>query len=290
MTTINLMSFRHSAFYTPYLLTMGAGLLKQHGLQYQYSVATPTNTVEDSINKGLVDVSQYAVAASFDGLLKQQQSDLVHFAQINKKDGFFIVARQPQPPFKWQDLIGKTILVDHLFQPLATFKYVLHQQGVAINELNIVDAGSTEQMQQRFLNGEGDYIHLQGPYAQKLVIDGAAQIQTTVGEALGDLAFSSLCCNKNHKNKPQIKTFCLVYKEALQMAVNLPAKELAHHIKHFFPKINFNILIETIHYYQQMGCWSTDKRISKASFDLLQDVFIFNKLIKVKFDYKQLII
>ena len=87
-----LMALRHSAFYTPYLLTISAGLLKQQGLDYSYTLATPENTVEDAINDGTVDVSQYPVAASFAGLEKAQSTDLFHIAPINKMDGCFCCA------------------------------------------------------------------------------------------------------------------------------------------------------------------------------------------------------
>ncbi len=284
------MSLRHSAFYTPYLLTMGAGLLKQQGLKHHYTVATPNNTVENCINNGSADVSQYAVAASFGLLESGTKSNLIHFAQINQKDGFFIVARHPQAPFKWQDLVGKKVLVDHLFQPLATLSYVLHQHGLSLNDVDVIDAGNVEQMEQHFKDGHGDYMHTQGPTAQKLAVGLSAQIQTTVGEALDDIAFSSLCCHKNEVNTPKIQAFLVAYKQAIQMAVNLPATQLANLVGQFFKQDDTFLLIETIHYYQQMGCWSKNHRISQSSFDNLQEVFLFNKLIKQKFDYKQLIV
>ena len=34
----------------------------------------------------------------------------VHFAQINQRDGFFLVGREPEPAFAWKNLEGRTLL------------------------------------------------------------------------------------------------------------------------------------------------------------------------------------
>lgn len=38
--------------------------------------------------------------------------------------------------FTWGKLIGKEVLVDHFFQPMAMLKYGLHKQGVDFNKIN----------------------------------------------------------------------------------------------------------------------------------------------------------
>lgn len=45
MAKINIMALRHSAFYTPLLLTIKGGYLLKQGLQPSYTVATPENTI-----------------------------------------------------------------------------------------------------------------------------------------------------------------------------------------------------------------------------------------------------
>src|SRR5687768_17658096 len=42
-------------------------------------------------------------------------------------------------------------------------KYALHKQGVDYVRLDAIDAGAPEAMVAAFREGQGDYIHLQGP-------------------------------------------------------------------------------------------------------------------------------
>lgn len=65
MTKINIMALRHSAFYSPLLITMAGGFLKKEGLEPECCVATPNNTVLDRIRNGSCHVAQSAVATSF---------------------------------------------------------------------------------------------------------------------------------------------------------------------------------------------------------------------------------
>jgi len=196
MSEINIMALRHSAFYSPLLMTMAAGFLRDEGLSYDYSLATPANTVVDNLNSGNCHLAQSAVATSFAQLEAGEVINNVHFAQINCRDGCFIAGRQLDDDFSWHKLTGKKILVDHFFQPYAMLKYGLHKQGIDINDLDVIDAGDVGQIDQSFRNGLGDYVHQQGPAPQQLEHDGVGHLVASVGELVGPVAFSSLCASR----------------------------------------------------------------------------------------------
>ena len=130
MTPINIMSLRHSAFYTPLLVCISGGFLNDEGLEPHYAVQTPQRTVVDSIRSGETHLAQSAVATSFAALEAGEKVDIVHFAQINERDGFFLAGREADGEFDWSKLVGREVLVDHFFQPLAMFRYALHKQGI----------------------------------------------------------------------------------------------------------------------------------------------------------------
>ena len=180
MAQINIMALRHSAFYSPLLMAIAGGFLQDEGLEPHYEVATPKNTVTDAIHSGNAHLSQSAVATSFETLEKGETYDIVHFAQINERDGFFIAGRKPEVDFHWQNLIGKEVLVDHFFQPMAMFRYALHKQGVDEKQIRIIDAGNVEAIDRGFRAGAGDYVHQQGPAPQQLVKDGIAHVVASV--------------------------------------------------------------------------------------------------------------
>ena len=169
---IRIMFSRFSAFYSPLIAAQAAGFLEAQGLDAEFSVAGPGISPQAGLRDGSLDLIQSAVSSSFPALERGETPDLVHFAQINQRDGFFIAGRAPDPAFAWGKLAGARVLVDHGTQPLAMFKYALHRRGVDYGALSVVDAGSPEAMQAAFRAGQGDYIHLQGPAPQQLEADG----------------------------------------------------------------------------------------------------------------------
>ena len=129
------MALRHSAFYSPLLMAIAGDYLRKEGLEPHYEVATPKNTVTDAIRSGRAHLSQSAVATSFETLENGGCCDIVHFAQINERDGFFVAGRKPEAEFRWENLAGREVLVDHFFQPMAMFRYALHKKGVEEREI-----------------------------------------------------------------------------------------------------------------------------------------------------------
>jgi len=184
---------RYSAFYTPLLLTIKSDALKHRGIKVTYDRATPQRTVDAGFADGTVQVAQSAPAVSFRGALAGQAPVYRHFALMNTRDGFFLGQRTsssaPSPAagaldqttttsWQWGDLVGRTALIDHFFQPMALFRTALRCQGVAEGSLACIlnhegslvveDAGSPDDIEAAFRAGRGDIVHLQGPGPQQL--------------------------------------------------------------------------------------------------------------------------
>lgn len=291
MTDIYLMALRHSAFYAPYLMSMAGGYLKKAGLKPHYQVQTPDKLVSERLLDGRCHVAQSAVAASFSSLENHQPNAIRHFAQINSRDGFFIAARDSIGSFEWAQLEGKQVLVDHFFQPLAMFKYALHKQGVDWNSLNVIDAGNVEQIDKAFRQGSGDFVHQQGPSPQQLEFDGVAHVVASVGEAIGPVAFSSLCAHKDWLGTDMAEAFYTAYQASLKECQQNSADEIAGqlHGYGFLNEINFAVLSDTIRTYQALGCWNHSGKIDSAEYETLLDVFEYSDQITQRYDYNQLI-
>ena len=289
MQTIHIRALRHSAFYSPLLLTICGGFLQQEGLSPVYDVATPDKTVEGGLVSGEIHLAQSAVAAGFAGLEQGRPSPIRHFAQINERDGFFLTRRGSQTGFDWPELIDQPILVDHLFQPIAMLQYALHQVGLDFQQLRVVDAGDVEAMDRAFRSGEGRYIHQQGPYAQQLEADGVGTVVASIGDVIGQVAFSSLCATPAWLKTDMAKAFMRAYIQGQAAAVSLSAEDISRQIQPMLPGINPSVLSQTIAAYQRLGCWTRQARISEASYEKTLDVFHFTGQIRRRHDYAQLV-
>lgn len=292
MSQITIMSLRHSAFYSPLLMTMAGGFLRDEGLEASYRQESPGDTVVDNIRNGSCDLAQSAVATSFAALERGESPDIVHFAQINSRDGFFIAAREPDNDFTWGKLAGRKVLVDHFFQPMAMLRYGLHRQGVAFESLDVVDAGHPDEMLQAFIEGSGDYIHLQGPAPQQLEHDGHACVVAAVGDAVGQVAFSSLCTSREWLNGDKAKAFMRAYRKSQQYVQQAAPEEIAARQQEygFFTEINQRVLTSTVEAYQQLGCWRQGSAIPHEEYEKLLDVFSYSTGRRLRYPYEAAIV
>jgi len=292
MSQINIMALRHSVFYTPLLMSIAGGFLREEGLEPEYRQATPVHTVPDSIREGSCHVAQSAVATGFAELERGVQPDIMHFAQINARDGFFIAAREADPAFNWGKLAGSRVLVDHFFQPMAMLKFALHRKGVDFNDLEVIDAGSVEDIERAYRDGVGDYVHMQGPVPQQLEHEGLGHVVAAVGDAVGPVAFSSLCATHEWLNTDMATAFMRGYRRALSYVIDAPSEEIAarEYEAGFFPGIDLSVLTSTVSAYKALGCWQQDSSISREVYENLLDIFLYSGVITRRHAYEDLIV
>ncbi len=227
MAKIRIMFSRFSAFYSPLIATEAGGFLKAEGLAAEFSVAGPGRVPREGLADGSLDLIQSAPSASWGPLERGEASDIVHFAQINQRDGFFIAGRRADPDFAWGKLAGARVLADHGGQPLAMFKFALHRQGVDYASLQAIDAGGPDAMALAFRRGEADYVHLQGPAPQQLEHEGVGHVQASVGEAIGPVAFSSLCATRRWLATDMARAFVRAFRRSRSWVATGPADAIA---------------------------------------------------------------
>jgi len=288
--TIRIMASRHSAFYSPLLSTLAAGFLNQEGFKATYEVLSPDRDAQELIRKGEIDVVQSAVSSSWARLEKMESNLALHFAQINQRDGFFLTGRKPDPSFNWQKLEGAALLADHGQQPLAMLKYAAHLNGVDWGKIQVIDAGSVEEIDAAFRRGSGDYVHQQGPAPQQLEKDRIGHIVAAVGEAMPPVAFSSLMASREFLETEAAKAFLRAYRRAREWVSQAPAEEIADKEKEFFPQTGRDVLITTIARYQQLGCWGGGLAITRERYKQALTVFLHSGKISRQHPYEDVVV
>ena len=286
---INIQFTRFSAFYSPLIATMAGGFLEQEGLKPQHSVSPPGKSAIAGLLDGSVQVAQSAPSQGFASLEQGKQPPALHFAQINEKDGFFLVGRDAEPQFNWQRLAGRKVLVDHGAQPMAMFRYACFKRGLEFKAVQAVDAGSTEKMIEAFCRGEGDYVHLQGPAPQQLEHDAAGHIVATLGDAIGPCAFSSLAATREWLAGDMATRFMCAYRKARAWLIATPAAEVARAEASFFPGIDREVLAAAIGSYQKLGNWSPHVEITRPAWEATVDIFLHAGLITKRHRYEDVI-
>jgi NitT/TauT family transport system substrate-binding protein len=284
---LRIMVSRHSAFYSPLISTIAAGFLKAEGIDATYSVLQPGQRSQVLLRDGIVDVMQSAVSSNWRLIERGDEPRPVHFAQINRRDGFFLAARRPDPDFAWSKLRGCTLLADHGLQPLVMLKYAVHYNGVDWSGIHVIDAGSPEEMEAAFRSGQGDYVHLQAPAPNQLEKDGAGYVVASVGRAMPPVAFSSLCSSAQFLETDVAARFLRAYTKARQWARETPPAEVAACETAFFPGIGEDVLASAVAAYQELGCWEGGLAIPEELYEQALAVFEHAGEIRLRHPYAQ---
>ncbi|MBV8817902.1 MAG: ABC transporter substrate-binding protein [Acidobacteriaceae bacterium] len=263
---LRVMVSRHSAFYSPLIATLGAGFLHREGLDAEYSILGKGQRSHELIRDGVVDVMQSAVSSNWKPQERGESPLPVHFALINRRDGFFLVSQaEPNGEFTWKSLEGKSLLADHGLQPLVMLKYALQYNGVDASTIRIIDAGSPEEMQDAFRSGAAEYGHFQAPSAGVPIV--------SVGASMPEVAFSTLCVSQGFVASETCAAFLKAYRGARDWVRTVDAAEVAEAEKAFFPRVELSDLAEAITRYQKIGCWDGSIEITRDLYEQALTVF-----------------
>ena len=279
---------RHSAFYSPVIATISAGFLEREGFAASYSVLAPGQRTYVLLQEQQVDVMQSSVSSNWKPMEDGVSPLPVHFAQINRRDGFFLVARSPAPePFEWMQLHGRALLADHGLQPLAMLRYAAHYNQAEWARIQVTDAGSPEEMEAAFRAGTGDFVHLQSPAAHRLGYYGAGRVVASVGRSMPAVAFSSLCTSRVFFATGACRAFLRAYAAARQWVRESPPDQVASSVSEFFPGIAAPALSTAISAYQDLGCWEGGVEIPRDLYAQALTVFQYAGAIRARHPYHE---
>ena len=288
MTRIDIQFTMFSAFYSPLIATMAGGFLAEEGLEAEWSVSPPGGSAIAALEDGSAHVVQSALSQAFGPLSRGEDPVVVHFAQINEMDGFFLTGRQPDPDFDWRKLEGAAVVLFGGGQPLAMFKYACHRAGIDYGRLQAIHPGSAAEIDRAFREGLGDYVQQQGPFPQQLEADGVGHVVAQVGRQIGRCGFSSLCARRDWLETDMARAFTRAYRRTRLWLNETPAAEVARAERSCFPEIDVEALERCIATYQRLGCWTPPIEIAPEAFEATLDIFAYNGLVEERFAYDRI--
>jgi NitT/TauT family transport system substrate-binding protein len=280
---------RPTIFYAPLIACVSRGFLEKQGqaADFHWLGATP---LLEGLRGGSVDVIQSAVSNYWTLADRGETGPPVHIAEINRRDGFFLVRRGPGTAFDWQELEGKAIVAELGGQPAHMLRYALGTNKVDSSKVRLVDGGTGPALRAAFKSGNGDFAHFQGATAQQVEQDGEGSIVASVGAAMPEVAFSSVCCLPQFVQTPAYRPFLAAFAQAKAWAHTAPASEVAANVAPQFPGESLPAMTKAIQAYQRLGCWSGALGISKTHYDQAQKVFQAAGAVKGNYAFEQVCI
>ena len=280
MSPIHIQFTLFSAFYSPLIVTLAGGFLKDEGLDATWSVAPPGTSAIKALLAGDAQVIQTAPSQGFSTLKEGREPDVLHFAQINEMGGFFVSGRTGNSSvgeFDWKQLEGSEVVLFKSGQPNIMFRYACYKAGIDYEKIIAITPGGADAIDTAFREGQGAFVQQQGPYPQQLEADGVGEVLAECGPQIGKNAFSSLAARPDWLGSDQARSFTKAYTKARNHLNNTAATEIASQIAPYFveagQKVDDGVLAKCIATYQQMGCWSPHIEITQTAFDATLEIF-----------------
>ena len=281
----------HSLFYAPQFVAMGLGHFADEGLEVHVLTAGGGRTAVQALLDGTSRICLGGIMRSLD-LADRTGRFLPHFAEVNSRDGFFLLAREPRPHFAWSDLVGRTVIsFAEAPTPWQCMLTVLRREGVDPGRVTIVRDLPVDEAVAAFRAGRCDFLEQGQPVVEQLLAEGAAHLVASMGDATGPVPFSSYMTTPEFLGKEQEVVLAFtraIYRTQQWMAAHSGA-EIADVVAPAFPDIEPHIRTRVVERYHRQGTWARDPLIRRASFDYLQDILFTGGFIKRRHRYDDLI-
>lgn len=109
-TELTLSEVAHSVFYAPQYAAIELGYFEEEGIDLTLVNAGGADKVMTSLISGDAQIGFMGSEASIYVCQEGSDDPAVNFAQLTQRAGNFLVGRQAEDNFKWQDLKGKKVL------------------------------------------------------------------------------------------------------------------------------------------------------------------------------------
>lgn len=265
-----------SVFYAPQYVAINQGFFKENGIDIELSTGQGADAVMTAVLSNQCDIGFAGPEASIYVYNEGKEDYCQVFAQMTKKDGSFLVARNDTDNFSWQDLKGKTIIPGRKGGvPYMTFEYVLRKNGLnPSTDLVLDDSIKFDLMAGAFSSGNADYVTLFEPTASATEEQGKGYIVASVGEASGEIPYTAYFAKKSYieNNEDTIQKFTNAIYKGQKWVKEHSSKEIAEAIQSFFPSTDVEQLATAVQSYMDIDAWNETPVLKKEAFDRLQEV------------------
>lgn len=198
-------------------------------------------------------------------------SDLVCFADVVRRDPFFVIGRDPRPDFALKDLARcKLGVVSEVPTPWICLQDDLRRAGVDPAGMDLVTGRSMAENAAALRAGTLDAVEVFQPYAEDLLRDGAGHIWYAQASR-GPTAYTMLVARRGvmDQRAEEFQAVTLAMRRTLAWFAATEPGEIALVLRSFFPDVPTDMFADAIARYRALGLWCTDPRPNREGFETL---------------------
>jgi len=293
LTTVKVAEVAHSIFYAPQYAAIANGYFEEVGIDIDLTLASGADAVMSAVLSKDVDIGFCGTEATIYVYNEGENDYPMTFAGLTKRDGSFIVSREPIENFTLEDLKGKYIIGGRKAgMPEMTLEWTLKENDIdPKTDVTIDTSIAFAAMSGAFIGGTGDFVTLFEPNALEIQKQGFGYIVAYLGELGGEVPYTAYNARKSYieKNPDIIENFTKAINRGLEFVHKNNPQTIAEAIIDFFPDTSINDLTTIIDEYKTGDAWKENITINENEWEHIQEIIISAGELKEYAPYKDLI-
>lgn len=276
LVKVKLTEVAHSIFYAPQYVAIELGYFEEEGLDIDLVNGLGADKTMTAVLAGDADIGFMGSEASIYVYKEGEEDFVVNFAQLTQRAGNFLVSRDIDEEFAWDNIKGKTVIGGRAGgMPQMVLEYILKKQGMnPAKDLTIIqniDFGLTSQA---FAAGTGDYTVEFEPGATALEKEGSGKVVASLGVESGLVPYTAYSAKKSYmdKNPEVIQKFTNAIQKGMDYVNTHDPEEIAKVIAPQFPETDLKTVTAIVKRYYDQNTWKENTVFEEESFTLLQNI------------------
>ncbi len=276
LTPLVLNEVAHSIFYAPQYAAIELGYFEEEGIDLTLVNGGGADKVMTALISGDAQIGFMGSEASIYVYQEGSQDYAVNFAQLTQRAGNFLVGREPEPDFTWENLRGKKVLGGRAAgMPQMVFEYILKKHGLdPKTDLSIDQSINFGLTAAAFTSSDADYTVEFEPFATTLELEGSGYVVASLGTESGYVPYTAYCARKSYmeENPELVQKFTNAIQRGIDYVNSHTSEEIARTIAPQFQETPVEKIALIVERYKAQDTWKEDTVFEQESFDLLQNI------------------
>ncbi|MCT1579125.1 ABC transporter substrate-binding protein [Oceanobacillus kimchii] len=275
-TKIKLAEVTRSIFYAPQYVALEKGFFEEEGLEVDLQTTWGGDTTMTALLSDGADIALVGSETSMYVYAQDSKDYAINFAQLTQTDGTFLVAKEADEDFSWEDIKDSTFLGQRVGgMPQMVGEYVLKENGIDPHgDLSLEQNIDFANIAGAFASGDYDYVQLFEPTASVFEAEGQGHIVASFGEESGVVPYTVFMTKQSFMEEEDdaIEAFTRAIYKAQQWVDEHSAEEIADVVAPYFEETDIEMLASSIDRYKSQGSFATDPILDEKEWNNLQEI------------------
>lgn len=267
----------HSIFYAPFYAAINLGYFEDEGIEIDLVNGGGSDQSMTALISNSADVALLGPETAVYVVNEGASNTPVIFGQLTKRDGSLLIGRNPEPDFKWSDLVGKEIIGGRRGgSPAMALQYAIEKVnnlpiGTGPDKVNINLDVAFNLVVGAFEAGTGDYCTMFEPTASEYVAAGKGYVVASVGEECGEVPFTCFMAMRSYinKNEGQIEAFLRAVMKGYNYLMNATDDEIYEALAPSFSTSTRSSIVTSVQTYKRIDAWMSSPAMEESAYNRL---------------------